>query len=810
MAAVNPYLQVEGLRFVVGDKELFHDISFGIAEGQRIGLIARNGVGKTSLLNIIAGKEEPEAGTVVFRRDLRVAYLEQTPSFPTEMTVMEACLWHCKEEPRRIKEYLTKLHIVDHNQPISHLSGGQLKRVALANVLCQEPDLLILDEPTNHLDLKMIEWLENYLSRSRMTLLMVTHDRYFLDRVCSVILELEDQKLYTYRGNYAYYLEKRQERIDASNAEIARASNIYRRELEWMRSTPQARSHKARYREEAFGELERKVRQRSVEQDVSLQLNSTYIGSRIFEAEYVSKTFPPREDDPSSAERVILKDFYYNFSRYEKMGIVGANGTGKSTFVKMLLGIVKPDSGRFVIGDTVRFGYFSQEDLLLPPSSPAPSSSSALPFMATSPSGSASSASPSPSSSALPPIFHHPFSTSPSSRSRVIDAVRSIAEYVDLGGGRQLSAMQFLQHFLFTPLQQQNYIYKLSGGERRRLQLCMVLMQNPNFLILDEPTNDLDIATLNILEDYLATFRGCVIVISHDRYFMDKVVDHLLVFHGDGVIQDFPGNYSQYRSSTSNSQKPKSNSPRSSRSSGSPAASSSSALPFMATSPSQNPKSKSPRSSRFPASPAASSSSALPFMATSPSQKPKSNSPRSSRSSGSPAASSSSALPFMATSPSQNPKSNSPRSSRSSGSPAASSSSALPFMATSPSKKPKSKSPRSSRSSGSPAASSSSALPFMATSPSKKSKSPRPSTLHPSPFTPPQPRRLTYKEKREMEALEAEIATLEAEKSALEADLCSGTLSVAELTEKSRRLPRLAEELSDKEMRWLELSEIEG
>ena len=768
MAAVNPYLQVEGLRFAVGDKELFHDISFGIAEGQRIGLIARNGVGKTSLLNIIAGKEEPEAGTVVFRRDLRVAYLEQAPSFPKEMTVMEACLWHCSEEPRRIKEYLTKLHITDHDQPISHLSGGQLKRVALANVLCQEPDLLILDEPTNHLDLKMIEWLENYLSRSRITLLMVTHDRYFLDRVCSVILELEDQKLYTYRGNYAYYLEKRQERINVTNAELARASNLYRRELEWMRSTPQARSHKARYREEAFEDLERKVRQRPTEQNVSLQLNSAYIGSKIFEAEYVSKTFPPREDDPSSTERVILKDFYYNFSRYEKMGIVGANGTGKSTFIKMLLGIVKPDSGRFVIGDTVRFGYFSQEDLLLPPSfpsssaspssgpvsggfaagspaspssssmlpfmavpsspaspvspssgpvpggsaagSPSPSSSSMLPFMATSPSsaspapspvspsgsapfaspsaspssgpvpGGSAAGSPSPSSSSALPfmatsspsaqpnfqfsIFNFQFPISP--RARVIDAVRSIAEYVDLGGGRQLSAMQFLQHFLFTPLQQQNYIYKLSGGERRRLQLCMVLMQNPNFLILDEPTNDLDIATLNILEDYLATFRGCVIVISHDRYFMDKVVDHLLVFHGDGNIQDFPGNYSQFR---------------------------------------EYQRTSSPSSSR-PLKP----------------------------------------LKPLKPSPPSTPSS----------------------------------SPAGPVPGGSAAGS-------------------------PSPH-----RRLTYKEKREMEALEAEIAALEAEKSALEADLCSGTLSVAELTEKSRRLPRLAEELSDKEMRWLELSEIEG
>ena len=720
MAAVNPYLQVEGLRFAVGDKELFHDISFGIAEGQRIGLIARNGVGKTSLLNIIAGKEEPEAGTVVFRRDLRVAYLEQAPSFPKEMTVMEACLWHCSEEPRRIKEYLTKLHITDHDQPISHLSGGQLKRVALANVLCQEPDLLILDEPTNHLDLKMIEWLENYLSRSRITLLMVTHDRYFLDRVCSVILELEDQKLYTYRGNYAYYLEKRQERINVTNAELARACNLYRRELEWMRSTPQARSHKARYREEAFEDLERKVRQRPTEQNVSLQLNSAYIGSKIFEAEYVSKTFPPREDDPSSTERVILKDFYYNFSRYEKMGIVGANGTGKSTFIKMLLGIVKPDSGRFVIGDTIRFGYFSQEDLLLSPSSPAsgpvpggsaagspfPSSSSALQFMATSPSsaspaspssapsaspsfpsaspssgpvpgGSAAGSSPFPSSSSMLPFYGNPSPSGPvsstfpaipsiSPRARVIDAVRSIAEYVDLGGGRQLSAMQFLQHFLFTPLQQQNYIYKLSGGERRRLQLCMVLMQNPNFLILDEPTNDLDIATLNILEDYLATFRGCVIVISHDRYFMDKVVDHLLVFHGDGNIQDFPGNYSQFR---------------------------------------EYQRTSSPSSSR-PLKP----------------------------------------LKPLNPSPPSNPSS----------------------------------SPAGPVPGGSAVGS-------------------------PSPH-----RRLTYKEKREMEALEAEIAALEAEKSALETALCSGTLSVAELTEKSRRLPRLAEELSDKEMRWLELSEIEG
>jgi len=524
MAAVNPYLQVENLCFSVGDKELFHDISFGIAEGQRIGLIARNGTGKTSLLNIIAGKEQPESGSIIFRRDLRVAYLEQTPVYPPTMTVMEACLWHCKEEPRRIQEYLTKLSITDHDQPIAHLSGGQLKRVALANVLCQEPDLLILDEPTNHLDLQMIEWLETYLSRSSMTLLMVTHDRYFLDRICSVILELDDNTLYTYRGNYAYYLEKRQERLDVATAEVARANNLYRRELEWMRSTPQARSHKARYREEAFVDLERKARQHVEEKAMSLQLNSAYIGSKIFEAEYVSKAFLLREDEPGSTGRVILKDFYYNFSRYEKMGIVGANGTGKSTFVKMLLGLVKPDSGRFVIGETVRFGYFSQEGMQLAAFSPDSDSTATSKLL----------------SSSVATAWYD-------ENTRVIDAVRRVAEYVDLGGGRQLSAMQFLQHFLFSPLQQQNYIYKLSGGERRRLQLCMVLMQNPNFLILDEPTNDLDIVTLNILEDYLATFRGCVIVVSHDRYFMDKVVDHLLVFRGNGDVKDFPGNYTQFR-----------------------------------------------------------------------------------------------------------------------------------------------------------------------------------------------------------------------------------------------------------------------
>lgn len=444
-----------------------------------------------------------------------------------DLTVIEACFWHGNSTTNLIREYeafisrgdasdpdqlqslldrmdqanawdyetrtkqiLGKLEIHDFNQPLSQLSGGQLKRVALANVLIMEPDFLILDEPTNHLDLSMIEWLEGYLGRSSMTLLMVTHDRYFLDRVCNLILEMDDHTLYPFHGNYSYYLEKRQERIDAANATIARANNLYRTELAWMRSTPQARSHKARYREEAFYELEKVAKRRIVEDQVRLEVKSTYIGSKIFEAEYVSKAFP---------NRTILKEFYYNFARYEKMGIVGANGTGKSTFLKMLLGIVPPDSGRFVVGETVRFGYFSQEGIQF------------------------------------------------DEQMKVIDVVRRIAEYIDLGGGRHLSAMQFLQHFMFSPQQQQNYVYKLSGGEKRRLYLCTVLMQNPNFLVLDEPTNDLDIITLQVLEEYLQSFKGCVIVVSHDRYFMDKVVDHLLVFRGEGEVKDFPGNYTQFR-----------------------------------------------------------------------------------------------------------------------------------------------------------------------------------------------------------------------------------------------------------------------
>ena len=492
----------------VGDKTLFHDISIGIGEGQRVGLIAQNGTGKTTLLNILAGVDEPDEGEVVLRSGIRVGYLSQTPEFPSEMSVMDACFWHACQDRNdteealdlevRSKQILGKLKIGDTTRKMGVLSGGQVKRVALANVLLQNPDLLILDEPTNHLDLEMIEWLEGYLGRQCITLLMVTHDRYFLDRVCNVILEMDDQTLYTYRGNYAYYLEKRQERIDNARAEIARANNLYRTELEWMRSTPQARSHKARYREEAFYELEKKAKRHIEEDKLRLQVNSTYIGSKIFEAEYVSKSFPAGD---GREELVILKDFYYNFSRYEKMGIVGNNGTGKSTFLKLLLGLVQPDSGRFVIGETVKFGYFSQEPMQVDESM------------------------------------------------KVIDAVRRVAEYVDLGGGKHLTAMQFLQHFMFTPLQQQNYIYKLSGGERRRLQLCTVLMQNPNFLILDEPTNDMDIVTLQILEQYLQDFKGCVIIVSHDRYFMDKVVDHLLVFQGNGLVKDFPGNYTQFRES---------------------------------------------------------------------------------------------------------------------------------------------------------------------------------------------------------------------------------------------------------------------
>ena len=594
MAKENPYLDVQHLTKSFGSLVLFNDISFSVAEGQKVGLIAKNGTGKSTLLSILSGKEGYDSGEIIFRRDLRVGMLEQAPDFDPSESVLDACFNH-KGDPEKVlkaKQILTQLKIRDLEQPMGQLSGGQQKRVALANVLITDPDLLILDEPTNHLDLEMIEWLEGFLNRGNKTLLMVTHDRFFLDRVCSVIIELDDQTIYTYRGNYSYYLEKRQERIDNRRAEIARANNLYRTELEWMRRMPQARGHKARYREEAFYELEKVAKQRIEERQIRLKSRNVYIGSKIFECQYVSKAFE---------EKVILKDFYYNFSRFEKMGIVGNNGTGKSTFIKMLLGQVAPDSGKFDIGDTVRFGYFSQEGLQF------------------------------------------------DDQMKVIDVVKDIAEYIDMGGGKHFSASQFLQYFLFTPEQQHNYVYKLSGGERRKLYLCTVLMKNPNFLVLDEPTNDLDIVTLQILEEYLQDFPGCVIVVSHDRYFMDKVVDHLLVFKGEGEIKDFPGNYTQYRQ-------------------------------WSQLQPNEPKESKEVKVEK--------------------------------------------------------------------------------------------------------------------------------ETKTASDINNQQKRKLTYKEKREFEQLEKEIADLEAEQQALEEALCSGTLSVEELTEKSKRLPLLKDELDEKSMRWLELSEI--
>ena len=592
-----PYLDVQHLTKTFGALTLFRDISFSIGEGQKVGLIAKNGTGKSTLLSILAGKEGYDAGDIVFRRDLKVGFLEQSPAFDPEESVLDACFNHQGEEKKvlKAKQVLTQLKIRDLQQKMGQLSGGQQKRVALANVLLTEPDLIILDEPTNHLDLEMIEWLEGYLGRSNRTLLMVTHDRFFLDRVCSVILELDDHTIYTYRGNYAYYLEKRQERIDNRRAEIARANNLYRTELEWMRRMPQARAHKARYREVAFYELEKVAKQRLEERQLRLKSSNVYIGSKIFECQYISKAY----DDT-----IILKDFYYNFSRFEKMGIVGNNGTGKSTFIKMLLGQVAVDDGHIVIGDTVKFGYFSQEGLQF------------------------------------------------NDQQKVIDVVRDIAEYVDLGGGRKLSASQLLQYFLFTNEQQYNYVYKLSGGERRKLYLCTVLMQNPNFLVLDEPTNDLDIVTLQILEEYLQDFPGCVIVVSHDRYFMDKVVDHLLVFKGQGDINDFPGNYTQYRQWA--------------------------------------------------------------------------------------------ALEVSGESGQSGKSGNS----------------------------------------------------------GKTGQSGKPSYRHDD------RRRLSYKEKREIEQLEKDIATLEAEKKQIEDALCGGTTSVDEITTMSKRLPVLNKELDEKSMRWLELSEI--
>ena len=607
----NPFVDIQNLTKSFGAQVLFEDISFSVAEGQKIGLVAKNGTGKSTLLSILTGKEGYDSGSIVYRKDLRVGYLEQMPLFNPDDTVLDACFNHegNDEKVLRAKQILTQLEIRDLYQPMGQLSGGQRKRVALANVLITEPDFLILDEPTNHLDLEMIEWLEGYLGRSNKTLLMVTHDRYFLDRVCNLIIELDNRQLYTYRGNYSYYLEKRQQRIDNLRAEVARANNLYRTELEWMRRMPQARGHKAKYREDAFYELERIAKQRIEERQIRLKASNVYIGSKIFECQYVSKAFQPR-DDVNGKPLTILKDFYYNFARFEKMGIVGSNGTGKSTFIRLLLGLEQPDAGRFDIGETVRFGYFSQEGLQF------------------------------------------------REDQKVIDIVRDIAEYVDLGSGRHLSASQFLQYFLFTPEQQYNYVAKLSGGERRKLYLCTVLMRSPNFLVLDEPTNDLDIQTLQVLEEYLQDFPGCVIVVSHDRYFTDKVVDHLLVFHGEGRIQDFPGNYTQYRDYAKAKEQAERQDKEQSR--------------------------KASDSKTKPAAPHSSS-----------------------------------------------------------------------------------------------------------TTDERRSS-----------------RKMSYKEKREYEQLEKDIEALEAEQKTIEEALCSGNLSIEELTEKSKRLPQLKDELDDKSMRWLELSEL--
>jgi len=591
MANPKPVLDVQNLTKRFGAKVLFENISFAIAEGQRVGLIAQNGTGKSTLLSILMGEEGKDGGEVIYRNGLRVACLVQSPTFDPKETVLDACFNHHGDDDKvlKAKQILTQLKIADLNQPMGELSGGQQKRVALANTLITEPDFLILDEPTNHLDLEMIEWLEGFLSRGNKTLLMVTHDRYFLDRVCNLIVELDNNTIYTYQGNYAYYLEKRQARLDNARAEVQHANNLYRRELDWMRRQPQARGHKAKYREDAFYELEAKAKQRIEERQVRLKSSNVYIGSKIFECQYVSKAWSP--------EKVILHDFYYNFARFEKMGIVGNNGTGKSTFIKMLLGEVQPDGGRFDIGETVRFGYFSQEGLKF------------------------------------------------DEQKKVIDVVTDIAEYIDLGSGRHLSASQFLQHFMFSPEEQYNYVYKLSGGEKRKLYLCTVLMRNPNFLVLDEPTNDLDIKTLQVLEEYLQDFPGCVIIVSHDRYFMDKVVDHLLVFKGGGEVQDFPGNYTQYRQWSQLSSQAE-----------------------------------------------------------------------------------------------------------------------------------------------------------CKVAPVEKKEKPA--------YRNETKRKLTYKEKTEFEQLEKDIAALETEQAEIEAQLSSGTLSVAEITEKSKRLPVLKDELDEKSMRWLELSEI--
>ena len=615
---MQPLLDIQNVSKRFGERVLFEDISFSIGEGQRVGLIAQNGTGKTTLLSMLTGDESCDSGAIIYRNGIKVGYLRQEPKFPKGASVLEACFHGVDfddDAQLKAKQILTQLRIKDLNQPIAQLSGGQQKRVALAQALISNPDLLILDEPTNHLDLEMVVWLEGFLSRGNRSLLMVTHDRYFLDNVCSVILELDNKTIYSYKGSYSYYLEKRQQRIDATRANIEHANNLYRRELEWMRRQPQARGHKARYREEAFYELEKVAKQRIEERQIRLKASNVYIGSKIFECQYVSKAFPAR-DDASSEGKTILKDFYYNFARFEKMGIVGNNGTGKSTFLKLLLGIEPVDSGKFDIGETVKFGYLSQEGLQFDESQ------------------------------------------------KVIDVVRDIADYIDLGQGRHLTASQFLQHFLFSPEQQYNYVYKLSGGEKRKLYLCTVLMRNPNFLVLDEPTNDLDIKTLQILEEYLQDFPGCVIVVSHDRYFMDKVVDHLLVFRGEGEIKDFPGNYTQYR---------------------------------------EWQKLEDKKSAEL--------------------------------------------------------------------------------------KEAAQKATASRNGNNAP-------------TPSPTGKSQR------DPNAAPQKRKMTFKEKQEFAQLEKDIEALTAEKESIETALSSGSVSVEQITEMSKRLPILNEELDEKEMRWLELSEI--
>lgn len=606
MASQIPYLDVQNLTKSFGAQVLFDNFSFSIAEGQKVGLVARNGTGKSTLMSVLMDKEGHESGDIIYRRDLKVGYLEQSPQFDPEESVLQACFNH-EDDPEKVlkaKQILTQLHITNLEQPMGQLSGGQQKRVALANVLITEPDFLMLDEPTNHLDLEMIEWLEGYLNRGNKTIFMVTHDRFFLDKVCNTILELDDRTIYTYRGNYAYYLEKRQERMDNLRAEIQHSKNLYRRELDWMRRQPQARGHKAKYREDAFYELEKVAKQRIEDRQVRLKASTVYIGSKIFECQYVSKAF-----DDRGQKKVILDNFYYNFARFEKMGIVGNNGTGKSTFIKMLLGEVQPDSGKFDIGETVRFGYFSQEGLKF------------------------------------------------REDQKVIDVITEIADYIDLGGGKHMTASQFLQFFLFTPEEQHNYVYKLSGGEKRKLYLCTVLMRNPNFLVLDEPTNDLDIQTLQVLEEYLQDFAGCVIVVSHDRYFMDKVVDHLLVFKGEGEIQDFPGNYTQYREWSRMQAKDEAEQAKSAKGGNAPAESDGAGT--------------AKRDANF------------------------------------------------------------------------------------------------------------------------ENK-----------------RKMSYKEKREYEQLTQEIDALTEEQKKLEEELCSGNLSVEELTEKSKRLPEIKDELDEKEMRWLELAEM--